>query len=49
MATPPRFSQDPGGHYFLFGPRGTGKSTWLRLVHPDALVVDLLAGRAILR
>lgn len=43
MATLPRFLQDPGGHYFLFGPRGTGKSTWLRLVHPKALVVDLLA------
>lgn len=33
----------PRVHYFLFGPRGTGKSTWLRLVHPDALAVDLLA------
>jgi predicted AAA+ superfamily ATPase len=43
MATVPRFLQDPGGHYFLFGPRGTGKSTWLRLVHPDALAVELLA------
>ena len=43
MATVPRFLQDPGGNYFLFGPRGTGKSTWLRLVHPGALVVDLLA------
>jgi len=43
MATVPRFLQDPGGSFFLFGPRGTGKSTWLGLVFPDALVVDLLA------
>ena len=43
MATIRRFLQDPDGHYFLFGPRGTGKSTWLGMVHPDALVVDLLA------
>lgn len=28
--------------FFLFGPRGTGKSTWLRGVLPQALVVDLL-------
>lgn len=30
-------------HFFLFGPRGTGKSTWLRDEFPDALRVDLLA------
>jgi predicted AAA+ superfamily ATPase len=29
-------------HYFLFGPRGTGKSTWLRAHHADATWVDLL-------
>lgn len=28
--------------FFLFGPRGTGKSTWLRQVLPGALVIDLL-------
>lgn len=28
--------------FFLFGPRGTGKSTWLRANFPNALVVDLL-------
>ena len=33
--------QRPGG-FFLFGPRGTGKSTWLRSVLPDAIRVDLL-------
>lgn len=27
---------------FLFGPRGTGKSTWLRQAMPGALVFDLL-------
>jgi predicted AAA+ superfamily ATPase len=43
MATIRRFLQDPDGNYFLFGPRGTGKSTWLGMIHPDALVVDLLA------
>ena len=25
----------PTNSIFLFGPRGTGKSTWLRVVHPD--------------
>jgi predicted AAA+ superfamily ATPase len=43
MATIPRFLEDPGGHHFLFGPRGTGKSTWLGVVHPEALFIDLLA------
>jgi predicted AAA+ superfamily ATPase len=28
--------------YFLFGPRGTGKSTWLKEHYPDALLIDLL-------
>jgi predicted AAA+ superfamily ATPase len=28
--------------YFLFGPRGTGKSTWLREQYTNALWVDLL-------
>jgi predicted AAA+ superfamily ATPase len=28
--------------YFLFGPRGTGKSTLVRALHPDALLIDLL-------
>lgn len=43
MATAGRFFREPSGSYFLFGPRGTGKSTWLRGVHPRALVLDLLA------
>ena len=37
-----RFFQPPRQSFFLFGPRGTGKSTWLRHALPDALVVDLL-------
>src|SRR5436309_3385193 len=28
--------------FFLFGPRGTGKSTWLRHLFPDAVTLDLL-------
>lgn len=43
MATVRRFFQPPPSHYFLFGPRGTGKSTWLASTYPDALRIDLLA------
>lgn len=32
----------PGDSFFLFGPRGTGKSTWLRQHLPDAVTIDLL-------
>jgi len=28
--------------YFLFGPRGTGKSTWVRATYPEAVYLDLL-------
>jgi predicted AAA+ superfamily ATPase len=38
----PRLFSPPRGSYFLFGPRGSGKSTWLRHLHPDAHWVDLL-------
>lgn len=37
-----RFLSGPAGSFFLFGPRGTGKSTWLQATLPDALRVDLL-------
>jgi len=30
------------GHFFLLGPRGTGKTVWIRQVFPDALRIDLL-------
>lgn len=43
MATVRRFLQPPPGSFFLFGPRGTGKSTWLQQVFPEALRLDLLA------
>ena len=42
MATTPRLFEPPPGSYFLLGPRGTGKTTWLRGALPDALFVDLL-------
>jgi predicted AAA+ superfamily ATPase len=32
----------PKGSCFLFGPRGTGKSTWVEAELPDALRIDLL-------
>jgi predicted AAA+ superfamily ATPase len=28
--------------FFLFGPRGTGKSTWVKTTFPDAVYIDLL-------
>jgi uncharacterized protein len=34
--------QLPDRSFFLFGPRGTGKTTWLRHLLPDALWFDLL-------
>lgn len=37
------FFDIPAGHFFLFGPRGTGKSTLLRAAFPSALWVDLLS------
>ena len=42
MTDHPRFLEAPSSHFFLFGPRGTGKSTWLRQHLPDALWIDLL-------
>ena len=38
-----RFIQFPKQSFFLFGPRGSGKSTWLRQCYPDALYLDLLS------
>lgn len=37
-----RFLRGPESSFFLFGPRGTGKSTWLRAARPDAIWLDLL-------
>ena len=38
-----RFFAGSGQSFFLFGPRGTGKSTWLKQQYPNAVLVDLLA------
>ena len=41
----PRTLQIPGAarqSFFLFGPRGTGKTTWLKQRFPDAVYLDLL-------
>lgn len=37
-----RLLDAPAASFFLFGPRGTGKSTWVRERFPDALYIDLL-------
>jgi uncharacterized protein len=37
-----RLLHRPDRSFFLFGPRGTGKSTWLQKSIPDALTLDLL-------
>jgi predicted AAA+ superfamily ATPase len=42
MKIAPRFLKAPEQSFFLFGPRGTGKSTWIRHVLPEALYIDLL-------
>jgi len=38
----PRLFKPSKHSFFLFGPRGTGKSTWLRKNMPDAVWIDLL-------
>ncbi|WP_456387723.1 ATP-binding protein [Desulfolithobacter sp.] len=43
MAIKNRFFQDPKQSFFLFGPRGTGKSTWLHQHFTSAYFIDLLA------
>jgi predicted AAA+ superfamily ATPase len=42
METTGRFLQAHAGSFFLFGPRGTGKSTWLRALQGQALWIDML-------
>ena len=41
--TIPRIFQTPNRSFFLLGPRGVGKSTYLRNAFPDAHVIDLLS------
>jgi len=38
-----RIIKAPEQSFFLLGPRGSGKSTWLRGTFPDAHVIDLLS------
>jgi len=38
-----RIFNAPKQSFFLLGPRGCGKSTWLRAVFPDAYLIDLLS------
>ena len=42
METVPRLFRAPAGNFFLFGSRGTGKSTWIRQAFPGAFFIDLL-------
>ena len=42
MTTLTRFLEPPQGHFFLLGPRGTGKTSWTKQHFPNALRVDLL-------
>lgn len=38
----PRLIKPTKNSFFLFGPRGTGKTTWLKVKYPDAIWIDLL-------
>jgi len=42
MEIVPRFLPIPERSFFLFGPRGTGKTTWLEHRFPEAVMVNLL-------
>lgn len=42
MSSLPRFFSPPSQSYFLFGPRGTGKTTWLAGAYKNALNLNLL-------
>ncbi len=42
METIRRFMRTEKQSYFLLGPRGTGKSTFIKKEHPNAVYVDLL-------
>ena len=44
-----RLFQEPEMSYFLFGPRGTGKSTLAAWRHPNALLIDLRLNKERLR
>jgi predicted AAA+ superfamily ATPase len=38
----PRLLPAPAGHFFLLGPRGTGKTAWCNAQSKHALRIDLL-------
>ena len=42
MAFLGRFFEPPAASYYLFGPRGTGKSAWTQRRYPDGVRIDLL-------
>lgn len=42
MEFTPRFLSVPTDHFFLLGPRGTGKTSWTQAIFPNALRIDLL-------
>jgi predicted AAA+ superfamily ATPase len=42
MEFTPRFLTVPADHFFLLGPRGTGKTSWTQALFPTALRIDLL-------
>lgn len=42
MRTVTRFFQTTNSSYFLFGPRGTGKSTLIKSTYPHCAIIDLL-------
>jgi predicted AAA+ superfamily ATPase len=42
MAFIPRLLATGRDHFFLLGPRGTGKTSWCAQQYPDALRIDLL-------
>lgn len=44
-----RSLKPPRTSFYLFGPRGTGKSTWIRSRFQDALVINLLAPENVVR
>lgn len=46
-----RFFNPPSTNtsFFIFGPRGTGKSTWLKFYFPRAFTIDLLDNNEFLR
>jgi predicted AAA+ superfamily ATPase len=47
MTFVPRVFLPPKHHFFLLGPRGTGKTAWCEKEFPDALRVDLLEPAAL--